>query len=118
MSITDLPKIPFVFYNSKPLEGGLTYYRVEKCNDPTQVKIIWETGKGDEYRYYDIPTVVHFISTGAWVVVVAPELYTRSELSYIAGLEDRVELLEELCNDYAKIIAEKDYMIKMLQGMA
>lgn len=47
-----------------------------------------------------------------------PELYTQSELSYIAELEDRVELLEELCNDYAKIIAEKDYMIKMLQGMA
>ena len=42
--------------------------------------------------------------------------YTPSELSYIAELEDRVELLQELCGDLNKIITEKDDVIKMLQG--
>lgn len=38
--------------------------------------------------------------------------YTPSELSYIAELEDRVEYLESLCEDYTKIISEKDSRIE------
>lgn len=44
-----------------------------------------------------------------------PELYTQSELTYIEQLEDEIARLNDLCSNYTKIIAEKDYMIKMLQ---
>jgi hypothetical protein len=45
------------------------------------------------------------------------ETYTPSELSYIAELQDRVEYLESLCVDYAKIIAEKDNRIESLKDL-
>ena len=36
------------------------------------------------------------------------ELYTPEQLSEIEELRDRVEYLESLCDDYAKILVEKD----------
>lgn len=47
-----------------------------------------------------------------------PETYTQSELSYITELEDRVEYLESLCSDYAKIVTEKDKEIFQLKHQA
>jgi hypothetical protein len=43
--------------------------------------------------------------------------YTQSELSYIEELEDRVEYLESLCEDYVNIISEKDNRIESLKGL-
>ena len=34
------------------------------------------------------------------------ETYTTEQLAYISELEDRVELLQALCEDYVKIIEE------------
>lgn len=42
------------------------------------------------------------------------DLYTQSELSEIEELRDRVEYLESLCKDYAKIVVEKDARISYL----
>lgn len=35
-----------------------------------------------------------------------PPTYTQEELDYISELEDRIEILQELCSDYVKIIEE------------
>lgn len=43
-----------------------------------------------------------------------PTLYTKSELNEIEELRDRVEYLESLCEDYAKVIVEKDARISYL----
>lgn len=48
---------------------------------------------------------------------VKSETYTQSELSYITELEDRIEYLQELCSDYAKIIEEKESNITVLQQL-
>ena len=44
-----------------------------------------------------------------------PDLYTQSELTYIEQLEDEIAKLNDLCSDYVKIIAEKDYRIESMQ---
>lgn len=43
--------------------------------------------------------------------------YTKSELSYIAELEDRVEYLESLCVDLNKIVSRKDAEITVRQQL-
>ena len=43
------------------------------------------------------------------------ELYTPEQLSEIEELRDRVEYLESLCEDYAKIVAERDNNIEYMQ---
>lgn len=47
--------------------------------------------------------------------VPKPTLYTQSELTEIEELQDRVQYLESLCEDYAKIISEKDAEIEQLK---
>lgn len=42
-------------------------------------------------------------------------LYTEPELAEIEALQDRVEYLESLCSDYAKIVEEKDVEIEKLK---
>jgi hypothetical protein len=43
-----------------------------------------------------------------------PDVYSPDELSYIEELEMRVDQLEELCSEYAKIVDNKDEQIKLL----
>lgn len=46
------------------------------------------------------------------------DLYTPEKLSEIEELRDRVEYLESLCSDYAKIIEDKDAEIEELRSLA
>jgi hypothetical protein len=42
-------------------------------------------------------------------------LYTPEQLSEIEELRDRVEYLESLCHEYAKIISDKEARISHLE---
>jgi hypothetical protein len=42
-------------------------------------------------------------------------IYTQSELDYIRELESRIDQLEELCSDYARIVVEKDNEISIMK---
>lgn len=52
------------------------------------------------------------------VVKQQPELYTESELSEIDELRDEVDRLNDLCVEYAKIIAEKDATIEAMKFLS
>jgi hypothetical protein len=73
-------------------------YTVARCDGED----VWleETYDGSRYmsRYFELA-----------------QTYTQSKLSYIEELEDRIQVLESLCSDYAKTINVKDCIIEYLE---
>lgn len=70
-----------------------------RCELP--VNVVWSNGKANDYNYDDL--------------YLAEPIYNPEQSDYIAELECRVTELEELCEDYAKIVAEKDDHMKHLE---
>lgn len=69
-------------------------------------------------RGYELENIKNYISNGDWAIISETlTTYTQSELDYIAELESRIDQLEDLCSDYAKIVSEKDDKIESLRDL-
>lgn len=86
---------------------------------------VWHIMSGDEYTVSQVNGKQIFLegqrglySEDAFAAVEsAPTIqaYSDEELSEIEELRDRVDYLESLCSDYAKIISEKNDRIESLE---
>lgn len=81
-------------------------YTVTKCTE-------WDI-KLSECKHECLPQLFELVES-AQQPVLQPELYTQHELTYIEQLEDEIAKLNDLCNDYAKIIEDKDAKILTLR---
>jgi hypothetical protein len=77
----------------------------EPCKLP--ITVLWLNGEENMYEEEDL--LIGF--------EVSPT-FTQSELDYISELEDEINRLNDLCSDYAKIVAEKDEQISELRSLA
>jgi hypothetical protein len=91
--------------NDNMFHGNI--YTVVECDEDD----IWL-----EETYDDCPYDPYFFQLVESNDSATQQTYTQSELSYIEELEDRIQTLESLCSDYAKIIAEKDEHISRQQA--